>query len=115
MCTPVHTECTLATASFSGQVALFWKDACERAKSSCKRRRRKRSGILSSAVMVFDGLLRILRTLLIVLVWLCRISRKKVHLAQLCSGAWEAKGREREREKGGKKERERVSQERKSK
>ena len=65
---------------------------------------------MSSAVMVFDAFLRILRTLLIVVVWLCRLSRKKVHpdsgnmyVSRSLNGA----ERERERKRGRERERER--------
>lgn len=78
MCTPVDSECTLATTSFSEQVVLAWKDACNKAKGGCLRRRRGGGRLLSRAVMVFDALLRILRTLIVVFLRIYHMYRKKV-------------------------------------
>ena len=78
MCTPVDSECTLATVSFSEQVVLAWKDACNKAKGSCLRRRRGGGRLLSRAVMVFDALLRVLRTLIVVFLRIYHMYRKKV-------------------------------------
>ena len=81
----LYSEYTLATATLSEQVALVWKDACNKAKGSCIRRRKRNSRLLARAVMVFDAFLRVVRTIIFVLVRLYFLYRKKVWHLFLCS------------------------------
>ena len=77
------SDCALAVISFIGQLALFWKDACDKAKGSCRRKKR-RNRLITSLVMVVDSFLRILRTLCIVFLRLCQFFRKKVSKRGRC-------------------------------